>query len=219
MRSRKIGVGTKPIANKDTHPVDPTDTQSISRKLTTIHADDSASPGQPANSKPNTFPGAVRRPNIFRHALKCRICVHPQRQMIEDDFVDWKSAAQIVREFRLANRHSLYRHARALNLFPKRRRNVRAALELIIEHAGDIEVNASAIVAAVQALAKINARGELIEREENLTFRNLFDRMTAEELSAYWKHNSLPTWFKDEIIAAGGQVPKEDIDAHKYTDK
>jgi hypothetical protein len=37
--------------------------------------------------------------------------------------------------------------------------NVRAALERIIERVGDTEVTASAVVSAVQALAKINAAG------------------------------------------------------------
>jgi len=35
-----------------------------------------------------------------------------------------------------------YRHAHARGLFAKRQRNVRAALERIIEHAGDVEVTA-----------------------------------------------------------------------------
>ena len=36
---------------------------------------------------------------------------------------------------------------------------MRAALEHIIERAGEVEVNASSVVAAVQAYAKINAQG------------------------------------------------------------
>jgi hypothetical protein len=51
------------------------------------------------------------------------------------------------------NGASVYRHAHALGLFPKRQRNVRAALEKIIEHAGEVEVNASAVVSAMSAYA------------------------------------------------------------------
>jgi hypothetical protein len=54
---------------------------------------------------------------------------------------------------------SVYRHAHALELFQKRQRNVRAALERIIEKAGEVDVTASAVVAAVQAYAKINSAG------------------------------------------------------------
>jgi hypothetical protein len=47
-----------------------------------------------------------------------------------------------------------------------RQRNVRAALERIIERAGDVQVTASAVVAAVEAYAKNNASGQWIGRIE-----------------------------------------------------
>ena len=74
------------------------------------------------------------------------------------------------------------------------------------------KANASAVVAAVQAYAKINARGEWIERDEHLGLHDLFDRMTPEELDAYAKHKTLPSWFQEEIVAAGGRVPEEEDD-------
>jgi hypothetical protein len=43
---------------------------------------------------------------------------------------------------------------------------VRAALERIIERAGDVQVTASAVVAAVEAYAKNNASGQWIGRIE-----------------------------------------------------
>jgi hypothetical protein len=199
MGTKKIETGNKYVARKSAHPV--------------IPAVDFVSPKQRSRSKRSAIPGAAPSRHLRRHLTLCRICTHARRQEIEDDFVAWVSPAKIAVDYKLTDRSTMYRHAHALNLFPRRRRNVRAALERIIEHASDIKVNASAVVAAVQALAKINARGELIERDENLTVQNLIDRMTAEELSAYSKRNSLPTWFQDEITAAGGQVPKEDIDA------
>jgi hypothetical protein len=52
------------------------------------------------------------------------------------------------------SRDSIYRHAHALGLMEKRRRNVRAALEKIIEKAGDVEVSATAVVSAVAAYCK-----------------------------------------------------------------
>jgi hypothetical protein len=53
----------------------------------------------------------------------------------------------------------------------KRKRNLHAALEKIIEKAGEVEVNASAVVAAVQAYAKINALGQWINRSETIPRR------------------------------------------------
>jgi hypothetical protein len=58
---------------------------------------------------------------------------------------------------KVANRASVYRHAHAFGLFLKRQRNVRAALEKIIERAGEVDVTAPAVVAAVQAYSKPQA--------------------------------------------------------------
>jgi hypothetical protein len=62
-----------------------------------------------------------------RHEYNCSVCSHPQREEIERDFVNWVSPATIAKHYKLANRASVYRHAHALDLFPKRQRNVRAA--------------------------------------------------------------------------------------------
>jgi hypothetical protein len=80
--------------------------------------------------------------NSGRHAAECKICAHPSREEIERDFINWRSPVAIAKQYKLANR----RHAHALGLFPKRQRNVRAVLEKMIERAGEVEVNATAVV-------------------------------------------------------------------------
>ena len=103
------------------------------------------------------------RPNrdvsLARHGAKCGICAHPQREEIEQAFVDWTSPTRIARAYKVS-RDSVYRHAWAIGLLPKRQKNVRSALEKIIERAGEVKVNAAAVVSAVQAYAKINAQGQ-----------------------------------------------------------
>ena len=89
--------------------------------------------------------------SIGRHKRVCSVCRHAQRQEIEADFIGWRSPAVIATEHGLADRASVYRHAHALGLFSQRQRNVRAALERIIEKAADVEVSASSVVAAVRA--------------------------------------------------------------------
>ena len=98
--------------------------------------------------------------NEGRHAAECKICAHSQREEIERDFINWRPAS-IAKHYKLANRASVYRHAHAFGLFPKRQRNVRAALGNIIERAGEVEVTAPGVVAAVQAYSKINASGQM----------------------------------------------------------
>lgn len=137
-----------------------------------------------------------------RHAAECKICLHARREEIERDFVNWRSPASIAKEHGLRNRSSVYRHAHAFGLFAKRQRNVRAALEKIIERAGEVEVNASAVVSAVSAYARINAAGQWVERSERIDLNQLFDRMSAAELEEYAKDGKLPEWFNGAVEGA-----------------
>ena len=117
--------------------------------------------------------------SLGRLQRACSVCAHQQRKEIEAGFIGWRSAAAIAEEFGLADRASVYRHAHGLDLFRKRQRNVRSALERIIEKAGEVDVTASAVVAAVQAYAKINSNGERIDRTETVSTNDLFEHMTS----------------------------------------
>jgi hypothetical protein len=141
-----------------------------------------------------------------RHAFHCSICTHASREEIEIEFVNWSSPARIAKEFRVS-RDSVYRHAHALSLFEKRRRNVRVALERIIENAGEVAVGAAAVVSAVAAYAKINASGQWIERTEQVSLNQLFDRMTREEMEAYARDGRLPAWFDRAVGATDSDSP------------
>jgi hypothetical protein len=134
--------------------------------------------------------------NLGRHQRLCTVCKHEQREEIEAAFTAWRSADSIAEEFKLSDRTSVYRHAHAFGLFPKRQRNVRAALERIIEKAGEVEVTASAVVAAIQAYSKINAAGQWIDRSEQVNMNDLFDRMSSQELENYACNGTLPRWFE-----------------------
>jgi hypothetical protein len=134
----------------------------------------------------------------------CTICKNPQCEDIERDFVNWCSPAKIAKKYRLSDRGTVYRHAHAFGLFAKRRRNVRAALEHIIERAGDVEVNASSVVAAVQAYSKINAQGQWVDRKETVNLHELFERMSERELESYARDGKLPGWFSQTVDATDG---------------
>lgn len=117
-----------------------------------------------------------------RHEANCTICAHPDRKDIDRDFVEWQSPIRIAADYGLSSRIVVYRHARATGLFAKRERNIRAALAKLIERVGEVIPSAQAVVAAVQAYAKINAAGQWIDRSEVLNLNELFGRMTREEL-------------------------------------
>ena len=152
-----------------------------------------------APKKPNSV-RTRQAVNLGRHESQCTICAHPKRDEVEDAFVNWTSVSKIAEEYAVS-RDGVYRHAHALGLMDKRRRNVRAALERIIEKAGEVDVTAAAVVGAVSAYARINARGEWVERTETVNLAEMFQRLTAVELDAYAKDGSLPDWFKTAMGA------------------
>ncbi|PYT48079.1 MAG: hypothetical protein DMG44_16200 [Acidobacteria bacterium] len=151
--------------------------------------------------------------SVGRHEYGCKICSHKRRHEVERDFINWKSPALIAREYGLKDRSSVYRHAHALDLFPKRQRNVRAALEQIIERACEVDVNAAAVVSAVRTYASINSFGQWVERSEQVNLNELFERMTREELEAYARDATLPEWFTRTVGATAPHSPDPEGDS------
>ena len=137
--------------------------------------------------------------NLARHKAQCTICAHAECAEIETGFVNWESPAKLAEQYGLADRTTVYKHAHALGLFEKRKRNVRAALERIIEKSGEVEVTASAVVSAIQAYAKINAEGHWVERSEHVNLNELFERMSKDELERYARDGKLPEWFAETM--------------------
>ncbi len=150
--------------------------------------------------------------SVGRHRRQCTICQHPECEEIEAAFIAWRSPAAIAEEYGLSDRKTVYRHAHALELFPRRARNIRSALEYILEKSGEVEVSASAVVAAVQAYAKINAAGAWIDRTEMVSMNDLFARMTASELETYASTGNLPDWFSATLPATTNRSQEAEKD-------
>ena len=144
--------------------------------------------------------------NQGRHEAQCAICKHASRTEIEEEFIAWKSPQKIAKEHGLC-RDSLYRHAKVFKLLEPRRQNVRAALERIIERAGDVPVNAAAVVSAVAAYSKLNAQGQWVDRRESLDLNQMFARMSEEEMQRYASRGELPEWFS---VATDIDSPRRD---------
>ena len=160
----------------------------------------------------NRQPKTINPISLGRHSRNCTVCTHEYREAIEREFVNWTGPKAIARGFGL-DRASVYRRAHAFGLFANRQRNIRAALEKIIEKAGEVEVTSAAVVAAVQAYAKINAAGQWVDRSEHLNLNELFDRMTVEELETYARDGVLPAWFSQTV----GATPNHSREAENDT--
>lgn len=120
-----------------------------------------------ANRRRSGVNGRVPRLRITRggrHARKCVICRHPQREEIEAAFSLWHNPSLIASDFGLADRRNVYRHARATGLYALRLARLRCAVDLIIEHAHNVVPNANQILKAIYTASHINNRGQWIER-------------------------------------------------------
>jgi len=135
-----------------------------------------------------------------RREANCRICSQAEREQIENEWCAWANTFELAKQYGLS-RGSIYRHAAALNLRERRARNLRSALERIIEQADSMKVNAASVVQAIQAYAKVNSAGQWIDRSEQVNLNDLFARMSAEELEQCARNGTLPEWFTSIVGA------------------
>jgi hypothetical protein len=150
-----------------------------------------------------------KRAKPGRHQAGCKVCAHPEREQIEAEWCAWANTSELAKQYGLS-RDSIYRHAAAFNLQERRARNLRAALERIIEQAEGVTVNAAAVVSAIQAYAKINSAGQWVDRTEQVNLNDLFARMSAQELETYAREGTLPDWFTSIVGASPSDSQDEE---------
>jgi len=108
------------------------------------------------------IPASSSAPDRERHARKCEICHHEDREAIEEAFINWQYPDWLARHFKvLAGESAIYRHAHAMGLFELRRRRVRDAIELIIERAGVSSPNATNVLQAIAMHARLDGRSDV----------------------------------------------------------
>src|SRR5215510_1234510 len=82
--------------------------------------------------------------------------------------------------------------------------------EKIIERAGEVEVNAAAVVSAVSSYARIKSARQWVERSEHVDLNQLFDKMSASELEEYARDGRLPEWFNSTTGTATSSAMTND---------
>ena len=113
-----------------------------------------------------------------RHSAKCTICSHPQREVIEEEFVNWHSVWHLARQYKIDDYRSIYRHAVAARLIERRRNNMRWCLDSILECAPG-KVTADAVIRAIRAHACLTEDNRWIEPASHVEFSVVAPRQTA----------------------------------------
>jgi hypothetical protein len=114
---------------------------------------------------------AKRGAALERHARKCTICRHPEREDIEEEFLHWHFPNAIAVDFKLGDERVVYRHARATGLMALRRDNCHSALDRIVMHADTLRrVKADSIIRAIRAYSCLSESGRWIERPTQVVF-------------------------------------------------
>lgn len=103
-------------------------------------------------------------PELDRHARKCAICHHPDRDEIDADYLHWRSPRDITREYQLQHHSTIYRHAEATGLKTRRRDNVHVILDSILENSDGINPSAASVITAVRLSAQMTGQWREPER-------------------------------------------------------
>jgi hypothetical protein len=123
---------------------------------------------------PGSIPPPSPAPDFERHRRKCAVCNHPEREAIEELFIYWHSAGSIQDHFNLPDWSTLYRHAHAAGLYERRRHNIRAVLDHLLESADGVEATPMSIVAAVRAYACLTDSGAWLEPAKRVLYTTTY---------------------------------------------
>lgn len=152
--------------------------------------------------------------SLKRHQSQCRLCSHPQREEIEEAWVNWGRTTLLADRYGLS-RDGIYRHMHALGLDRKREKNRKGFYGGILERRDTVSFSGSNLLAAFKDYASLCEREEEQQQEKKgLLVRELFQRMSKQEREAFAEDGSLPEWFLAEATpedsAHGeGEIPAD----------
>jgi hypothetical protein len=102
-------------------------------------------------------------PELERHARKCAVCKHKEREDIELDFLHWHNAVDIMCAYDLPDKRILFRHAHATGLFERRMLDMRFAASLMVDQAETVKPSATAVLKAMRACTILSNHGAWID--------------------------------------------------------
>jgi len=122
--------------------------------------------------------------SLGRHQAQCSVCSHPQREEIEEEWIDW-GCTRLLADRYSVSRYAIYRHMKALDLFKERQKRVKFVYEKIIEQLDLAPVTGATILAALKgylSLCQQEAKqASLAPQEVSLPMSDQEPKVLAEE--------------------------------------
>jgi hypothetical protein len=149
-------------------PVDPvSDSSSISSTSSISSPSSPLYPEKPAARASKGYPeyptvwaSKGLPPDFARHARRCSVCSHPDRDAIEGDFIRWRSPELIAKDYKIPDRASIYRHVHSTGLFAWRKRELARVLEGILESSEHLPLeSADVIIRAARIYSHLDEQG------------------------------------------------------------
>jgi hypothetical protein len=162
-------------------------------------------------------PKALSTGHSTRHARKCSVCHHPDREEIDRAFLHWVTPLGIAEDYQFEDPRPIYRHAHATGLYLRRRTNVRSALEHIIEKAQSARVTGDTVTRAIRAHSCLSDDGRWSEPPK----RTIVTRETissARPDSAPGQNSVSPGSQSDEISNRPSNRLETTVTSTKQTD-
>ena len=107
--------------------------------------------------------------NPERHSRKCSICNSEKREEIDSAYLHWLSPHYLTLQYtEIHDRMTLYRHVHATGLYEYRRRNLRSALDRLLENAEGARVTGDCVLRAIRAYSHLNEEGRWTEPTHNV---------------------------------------------------
>jgi hypothetical protein len=117
--------------------------------------------------------------SLRRHQSQCSVCSHPQRQEIEDAWLDWGSTTLLAEKYGLS-RDCIYRHVHALSLFRERQNRINRLYEKVLERLDTVKFSGSDLVKVLKEYTALCEREEA-KQETNLPAQEVLDPASGQE--------------------------------------
>lgn len=154
--------------------------------------------------------------NIGRHQSQCAICQHPQREKVENDYLNWTCVTDLAR-FCGVSRYSLYRHVHALGLDEQRRDHILLPIERLIERGDMTDLSGSTVLGAIQLYMKVTGAGQQVKAVERPSPKEVLERMSQEEREVFARDGTLPSWVSEATDATPNEG-QEDAQTSEATE-